>query len=350
MKALRYHGKDDLRVENMPEPEITGAGQVKVAIDYCGICGTCLHEVKTGPVFIPSSTPHPLTGETAPLILGHEFAGRVLESTSSKVAVGDSVCIEPILFDRTCGPCKQGYFNLCDKGGFFGLSGMGGGFAERCVVTDNMVHKLPASISTKTGALVEPLAVAWHAVKLSTFAEGQTALIVGSGPIGLAVTLVLQCVGAAAIYVSDPAKERAALALEFGAAAVWNPLEDDVVACVKRLVPDGVDVAFDCSGRQVTLDTAIAATRHRGTIYNVAVWETQPQINMNALLLKEKRLLAGVTYDFGDYAQVIDAIQQGRLQADKLISGIVSLDQAIDKGFKELISNTAAHVKILVRP
>lgn len=124
MKAVRFHGKEDLRLESIPEPEC-GAGQIKVKPAWCGICGSDLHEYMGGPSLCPT-TPHPITGEQVPLTFGHEFSGvieEIGEGVSDKFAVGDRVCIQPIIYDGECGACKEGYINCCYKNGFVGLSG-----------------------------------------------------------------------------------------------------------------------------------------------------------------------------------------------------------------------------------
>lgn len=124
MKAVRFHGKEDLRFESIPEPKC-GAGQVKVKPAWCGICGSDLHEYMGGPSLCPT-TPHPITGEQVPLTFGHEFSGvieEIGEGVSDKFAVGDRVCIQPIIYDGECGACKDGYINCCYKNGFVGLSG-----------------------------------------------------------------------------------------------------------------------------------------------------------------------------------------------------------------------------------
>jgi len=127
MKALRYHGRKDLRVDDIPIPECQ-PGQVKVKPEFCGICGTDLHEYIAGPILIPTpDKPHRLTGQYMPLTIGHEFAGEIVELgpgvDSNRLKVGMKVCIEPTLFDDECAPCLEKRRNCCDRGGFFGISG-----------------------------------------------------------------------------------------------------------------------------------------------------------------------------------------------------------------------------------
>ena len=167
MKAAVFHGPKDIRLEDVPEPSRRG-GSVKVKVDGCGICGTDLHEYLAGPIFIPPvGSPHPITGETLPLTLGHEFAGSVVEVAAdvSDVSVGESVAIEPVYRCGACPACWRGATNLCEQLGFYGLMGGGGGMSEYAVMPSYMVHRLPGELSAEQGALVEPIAVGLRAVR-----------------------------------------------------------------------------------------------------------------------------------------------------------------------------------------
>lgn len=155
MRALRYHGAEDLRVDNdVPEPQC-GKDQIKIKPAFVGICGTDLHEYYT-PTFTPTKgNPHPVTKEEVPIVIGHEFSGTVLEIgsnvTKSDVKVGDKVAVQPTIACFGCGPCGDGYLNCCDKGGFVGLSGGGGGLSEAVCVGSDFVFKLPNDIDLDVG-------------------------------------------------------------------------------------------------------------------------------------------------------------------------------------------------------
>ncbi|WP_434595461.1 alcohol dehydrogenase catalytic domain-containing protein [Brevibacterium sp. 1718] len=143
MKAVRYYGKEDLRVEEIDEPQ-TRPGTVKIAPAYNGICGSDLHLYHDGPIPPAPTTEdaHPLSGETLPVVLGHEFSG-VVEELGEGVeglSVGDSVVVEPLMVDGTCPACQRGAYNLCEQMGFIGISGLGGGLSEHIVVESRWVH------------------------------------------------------------------------------------------------------------------------------------------------------------------------------------------------------------------
>ncbi len=132
MKAARFHGRGDIRVDDVPEPAVR-PGTVAVQVEWCGICGTDLHEYLEGPIFVPTpQTPHALTGESLPIVLGHEFAGVVAEMGAGVdgLSVGDRVAVEPYVVCGRCDACSRDRYNVCQSLGFVGLSGGGGGFSQ----------------------------------------------------------------------------------------------------------------------------------------------------------------------------------------------------------------------------
>ncbi|KAF3926039.1 hypothetical protein ABW20_dc0108613 [Dactylellina cionopaga] len=319
MKALRYHGQKDLRVESVPVPELQ-PGHVKVKPEWCGICGTDLHEYIAGPILIPTpEKPHRLTNCSLPLILGHEFAGEIVE----------------------LGP------------------GWGGGFSEYACLKEKVVHPLPENVPTHIGALVEPLSVGWHALKASNHSPEQSALIIGAGPIGLAVLLCLLARGCRQIIISEVAPQRIKHALDIASShpeidiAVFDPTKEDVVAKTKELCSQGnqgPNVVYDCAGVQKSIEAAIGAVRKGGIVCNVAVWEKNASIDMNALVFGEKKIIGVATFREGDFQEVIEAISTGKIRnPEKLITAKVSLDDAIKDGFEALLKSRE-HVKILVHP
>lgn len=352
MNAVQYYGQRDVRLEQVPLPGPVKPGWVRIAPKFCGICGTDLHEYVGGANLIPTpGHPHPITGETLPLTLGHEFSGVVEEVGEgvTHVKKGDNVCIQPTLWDDSCNSCKRGLVNCCDGNGFLGLSGWGGGMSELTNAPAAAVKPLPPNVSLEVGALVEPLAVGWHAVKISPFKEGDTALVLGGGPIGLAVIQALVSKGCKKIIVSEVARKRRDFATHFGAHAVIDPTTTDVVAETERLT-DGhkVDVAYDCAGVQVAVDSAFKALKTRGMLVNVAVWKGKASLNMNDLVFRERAYMGVATYVHGDFEEVIEAISTGKIKPVDMITKKVAMDKVADEGFKTLIEDKDSHVKILV--
>ncbi|KAL1970763.1 hypothetical protein VTN77DRAFT_2597 [Rasamsonia byssochlamydoides] len=366
VRSLRYYGPKEIRLEDVPAPSCA-PDEVRLRIAYCGICGSDIHEYLGGPIFPPKpGQQNPWTGVTLPITLGHEMSGTVIEvgSNVSNLQLGQRVAVNPTLDDRhygtaePCHACRKGQYNICKRWAAYGLSAPGGGFASEIVVKALNCIPLPDKVSLKLGALAEPLAVAWHAIRLSGFEKGQTALVLGAGPIGLAILMLLRVWGASTVVVSEVAQSRIMQAKKLGADLVVNPAEpgetgndtDPVTSAVHNLTGEGVDVAFDATGLQSTLDTAIASVKTGGTIFNVAIHEKPLQLNLNNIVCAEKKLLGGMCYTQEDFVGVLQALDKGTIPAEEMITSIVPLSNAVEGGFMELINNKAAHVKILIQP
>lgn len=346
MKAARWHGVKDIRVEEVPVPS-PAAGEVKIKVAWTGICGSDLHEYLAGPIFIPVGEDHPLSHDHAPIVLGHEYCGTITELGEgvTGLAIGDRVAIEPIFACGTCPACHEGKYNLCDSLGFVGLSGGHGGFAAYSVVPARMVHKMPDDLSMEQGALVEPAAVALHAVRMSKIKAGDAAAVFGAGPIGLLVVEALRVAGAAEIHVVEPSEVRRAKALELGATSVLDPAETDVVAAI-RDATGGVHVGFEVTGVPAVLPQCIDATRHEGQCLIVSIWEGEASFNPNTAVLKERQLQGTIAYR-NVYPAVMALMLQGYFSADKLVTKRIALDNIVTEGFDALVAEKS-QVKILV--
>ncbi|KAJ9263801.1 hypothetical protein DTO195F2_2718 [Paecilomyces variotii] len=349
MRSVRFHGRGDVRVDTIEEPTC-GKGQVKLRPAFVGVCGSDLHEYSGGPVLIPGK-PHGITGTSLPVSIGHEFGGIVEEVGEgvTHVSPGQKAVVRPTIFDGTCASCKQGYQYCCENIGFIGLSGFGGGMSEHIVAPGGHFYALPDDISLETAALIEPLAVAWHAVNLSPFKMGDSVFIIGGGPIGVGIVQVLKLQGAKHIIVAEVTENRKVFSREFGATHVLDPKEVDVPQKVRELTDGiGADVVFDAAGVEGALNSAILACRTHGTIVNVAVWEKRPHINVNDLMYKEIKYTGAALYDESAFTNVIQALCHGQLKPDKMITGKVKLDEVDEKAFQALIKDRDGHCKILV--
>lgn len=296
MKAAQYYGPNDIRVLDVPAPE-PADHEALVAIEWCGICGSDLNEYVNGPMACPPpSRPHPLTKQHIPVTLGHEFAGRIIRAPSSSgLAPGTPVVVDPRIFCHSCSRCKAGSTQGCVALGFKGLSGSGGGFSETVAVDASLCHALPADVDLSLAALVEPLAVAWHAIVTAELKdwESKSVLVVGGGPVGVAVIVVLRAFGCKNIIVSEPTTVRAEQ-IEKIADVVLNPIKDDVSARCRDLTGgEGVDVVFDCAGNQKGLEAGMDAVRFRGLYMNVAVWFGKPVRSPNPQRAETRRLTSG---------------------------------------------------------
>jgi (R,R)-butanediol dehydrogenase/meso-butanediol dehydrogenase/diacetyl reductase len=352
MKAAVFHGPRDVRLEDVPEPEVR-PGNVKVKVDWCGICGTDLHEYLAGPIFIPPpGSPHPITGETLPLTLGHEFAGEVVDvgSEVDGIATGDRVAIEPVYRCGECAACRRGLPNLCEQLGFYGLMGGGGGMSEYAVMPSYMVHGLPDGLTSEQGALVEPIAVGLRAVRRAGVRAGQSAVVFGGGPIGAVTVQCLRALGAGQVIVVEVAQARKDKALQIGADAVIDPTEEDAVARVRELTGgEGSDHSFDAAGIQETLRTALGATRKGGTVTIISIWEGPVEIDPNQIVLSELHVVGTIAYTPQDFADTITMLRDGSIATDAIVTERIGLSDIVAGGFEELTDHKDRHVKILVR-
>ncbi len=358
MKAAMWYGREDVRVVKTDEPK-TLPGMVKVKVKWCGICGSDLHEYLGGPIFIPTKQPHPLTGEKAPIILGHEFSGEVVVTGEgvTSVKVGDRVIVEPM---RVCNPthkedmcpaCKEGHYNLCSRLGFHGLHGGGGGFAEYTTFYEDFIHKIPDNMSYEDAALVEPMAVALQSLRQADFKIGQTALVMGAGPIGLCTIEMLKAAGAKTIIVMQRKSVRQEYAKFHGADYVLDPEDNDVVEKVKELTNNvGVDVAIDTTGAKFGIDTAVAACKFAGTIVITSIWEKPVEFDFNSIVFTEKKLVGTIAY-YNEFPETIKLIADRRINTEGFITKKIYLDNIVEEGFGTLTGpEKKEHVKIIVTP
>jgi len=351
MKAARFYGPKDVRVENVEEP-VTRAGTVKIAVAWCGICGTDLHEFLDGPIFISApGHPHPLSHESAPVTLGHEFSGTIEEIGDgvTGLTIGDAVVVEPYFVCDECPPCKAGNYHLCEKMGFIGLAGGGGGLSEKVVVDQRWVHKI-GDIPLDEAALIEPLSVGHHAVVRSGATAGNVAVIGGAGPIGLLTAAILTSIGVTTI-VSELSTARKDKARSSGVADyVLDPATDDVPARVLEITGGiGADVAFECAGVNAVLDTLIDCLRPAGVLVNVSIWGHPATLDMQKIVLKEIDLRGTIAY-VRNHEATIALVRDGKIDLKPFITGRIPLDALVTEGFDTLINRNDTAVKILVHP
>ncbi|MEK6451244.1 MULTISPECIES: 2,3-butanediol dehydrogenase [Myroides] len=347
MKAARWYAAKDIRVEQteVPTPK---KGQVKIAVQYAGICGSDLHEYVHGPQLIPVDQPYPLNGHQGVTTLGHEFSGIVEELGEGvhNVKKGDRVVIEPIYKNFDSPFVTSGEYNLGEHLGFIGLAG-NGGFAKYVVVEDYMIHKIPDTMSFEQGALVEPAAVAVYSVLQSGLKVGQSVLVSGAGPIGLLCAQAALAAGASNVIVTDVAEKRLEKAREIGATHVFNAMDKDLPAKIKELTDGlGVNVFLDCAGVQASYNTGIASTRNGGTAVLVALFGKPVQHDALDQVLREITVKGVIAYR-NIFPQVISLIDSGRMDVEKLVTNKITLDEIVTNGFEALVNNPS-EVKILI--
>jgi 2-desacetyl-2-hydroxyethyl bacteriochlorophyllide A dehydrogenase len=316
------------------------AGQAVVAVAVCGICGSDLHSFKSGFAARPGQ------------VLGHELAGTVVEAPGvAGLEPGARVVVRPLIPCGECDACRRDDPQLCADGIARSIGyGSDGGFAEQVLVpraeVGLTVFPLPDSVDDRAAALVEPLAVALHAVGQAPRVEGREALVLGAGTIGLGVAAFLKLGGAAKVTVVDPSPLRREAAVKIGADAVVDPLADDADAAASA-GPESADVVFECAGAARTISDAIKAVRPGGAVVVSALFGRRIEFSPDRLTAKEASLIGAYGYR-DEFADVIEALASGAVDAEALISHELALDQ-IDKAFR-IQADPEQSLKVLVRP
>ena len=350
MRAARFYDQKDIRIEDIERPT-AGPDDVLIDIAWCGICGTDIHEYQDGPIFIPpKGSPHPVTGEEAPITLGHEFSGTVAEvgDNVTDLKAGQNVVVEPYVIHKEYWGTDN--YHLTPNQNFIGLAGGGGGLAEQIAVDQHWVHPIPDNLPLDEAALIEPLAVAYHAVERSEAKAGDVALIGGAGPIGLLTAAVAKAQGLTTI-MSELSKKRIETAQETGVADhVANPKEVDVVEEVLKITDGkGADVGFEATSVDVVLNTIFSAVKKAGVIVNVSIWGHKPEANLADLVTKEQDLRGTIGY-YNSHEPCIELASSGKVDLKPFITHKIALDELVDTGFDTLINHNDTAVKILVSP
>jgi (R,R)-butanediol dehydrogenase/meso-butanediol dehydrogenase/diacetyl reductase len=340
MKALRWYGRKDLRYEDVPEPS-PGPGQVKAKINLAGICGTDLKEYKDGPCMIAV--------DKVPLTLGHEFAGIVVEVGKgvTDFKAGERVTGVGNWFCGECFFCKKSMYNICLNSGFSGLT-VDGCMAEYFVAPSYSFYKLPVSVSDEVGALVEPLAVAIHAVSQGNVCPGDRVAIVGAGTIGLCTLLAARAAGASEVYVVAKHRAGREAALAMGATAVISPNDEPVKTIANMTGGLGVDVSFECVGRPDTPQLSMDLARKGGTTVIMGVFDKPSPIYFQSVMFNQKTIVGSPIY-VDEAKTAIALMKDNRIDPSKLITSTAFLKDAVEMGFEKLIKNKESEVKILLR-
>jgi (R,R)-butanediol dehydrogenase/meso-butanediol dehydrogenase/diacetyl reductase len=352
MRAARFHAAKDIRVEDVaePDPERLGATQVLIRPQWCGICGTDLHEYLAGPIVTPVE-PHPLTGAELPQILGHELSAEVVAigADVDNVRPGDRVSIMPLAYCGQCRFCRRGLNHLCEKMGCVGLSWEWGGLANAAVVESYQAWPLPDEVSYEQGALIEPAAVAAWGVSRGGVRPGDRVLVTGAGPIGALAVLACRAAGAGEVYISEPNPRRVARAQPLGATAAFDPRQTDVVEEVRERTDGlGADVAIECAGNEAALRACLAGVRSRGVVAQVGLHVKDTAIDAMDLAEREVTLVGNWCYSVHEWPQIMAMVASGAFPVELAVSDRTSLEQTVEAGFERLIDPEGDQIKILV--
>lgn len=353
MKAALWHARHDIRIEDVPEPTAPGPGEVIIKVNACGICGTDLEEYRDGPLFIPVEQPNPLTGRKAPLIIGHEFAGEVVEVGKgvTHFRPGDHLAPDVLLYCGECYWCQRHQVTLCDKLAALGQMG-DGGLAEYCKLPVKMAIPVPNGLSDDHAAMAEPLSVAVRAVRRGRLAPGETVAVFGGGTIGLFCLQVARAAGAGEVFVIEPQPGRRVLARQLGASAVIDPKAVDPISELRKLTGGiGPDLVLEAAGVAVVTPVAIQAARKGGRIVLVGIPVAATSFNFFDIVFTEKEVIGSLSHVYDeDYATAVRWLGDGRILAEPLISVRIPLERLITDGLDRLEQRAAETLKVIVKP
>ncbi|MDJ1434411.1 zinc-binding dehydrogenase [Halostagnicola sp. A-GB9-2] len=343
MRAALFYGTEDMTVEDVDEPT-PESGEILVDVSACGICGSDLHFYTEG-----------LHGDAElPVTLGHEVGGTVIETGDDvDIEVGTDVVLSPHTPCMECWCCEDGLYNLCRN--LNATSAQPGGYAEKVVESADNAIVLPEGVSPEDAAIAQPVSVGLHAVRESPLGIGDSAMVVGAGPIGLGVIQFAKSTGAGPIYVSEPQESRQEVAREFGADVVIDPTEEDPIERVREETGTGVDVAFEAVGHQATLNQAIESTRANGHTTVIGVFSDDVEISPQSLVSSQRSISGSTSHQLGprvtkEYNAVLRQLETGELDADKYVTSRIGLEDVVDEGFETLLSEDNEERKILVCP
>ena len=310
MKVAALYGSG-LQIEERPVPS-PAAGEVLVRVTHCGICGSDLHA--------------PSYGLAAGSVLGHEITGEIVDVGAGVAAnrVGERVAVLPLVGCGTCGPCRSGLPARCRTAGQVGLA-RPGGFAEFVTTGDRETHRLPEALNAARAALVEPMAIGLHLVRRGRVEALDRALVIGAGPVGLAVVAWLRVMGCRSVWVSDPVAARRDLAIVCGADGAIDPLADDVTRTFRTGAGARPTVLFDCAGARLV--DAIKVAGNDSRIVSAAYHHTTVPVDVRLGMAKEIDIAFASWYTTAEFAHTIDELCRDRLQIDRLVTDVIKLDE-----------------------
>lgn len=333
-------GKMGYTQRPIPAPK---ADEVLVKLEYVGICGSDMHYYETGAIGDYVVKP--------PFVLGHEPGGTVVGVGShvTHLKVGDKVALEP---GKTCGHCefcRQGKYNLCPDVVFFATPPVDGVFQEYVAHEAALCFKLPENVSTLEGALIEPLAVGFHAANQGGAHAGQTAVVMGAGCIGLVSMMALKAEGVSRVYVVDVMAKRLKKALELGADGVINGKDEDAVEAVRKLTGGaGCDLVIETAGTEFTTRQAIHMTKKGASVVLVGYSKTG-EMTLPMSLALDKELTFKTVFRYRHiYPMAIDAVAAGKVNLKGIVTDIFDFDD-IQNAMDRSVADKANIVKAVVR-
>ena len=342
MKTAVMLGIGEMGFEERDIPQVKD-DEVLVKLEYVGICGSDLHYYETGAIGDYVVEP--------PFVLGHEPGGTVVEvgKNVTHLKAGDRVALEP---GKTCGHCefcKTGRYNLCPDVVFFATPPVDGVFQEYVAHAADLCFKLPKNVSTLEGALIEPLAVGFHAAIQGDAHLGQKAVVMGAGCIGLVSMMALKARGVSEVYVVDIMEKRLKKALELGADGVINGAEENVEQKIRQITDGrGVDLVIETAGTEITTRQAISIAKKGSNIVLVG-YSKSGEMTLPMSLVLDKELTFKTVFRYRHiYPMAIEAVAQGKVNLKGIVTDIFDLDD-VQKAMDYSVNNKTDIVKAVIR-
>lgn len=343
MKAAVLTGAQNIEIKELPVPKLD-EGEIEIKVSACGVCGSDIHMWKAGKGWGKNMKD---------FVMGHEFCGVVTNPNGSDFNVGDRVVFWANLYCGECDMCGAGLEHLCrDVNGtnYIGFV-CNGAYAEKFVGKAKNAYRLPDSVSDVAAGLIDPLMVAYHAIRKSGIKLNSKVLVVGTGIIGTMIGELAKKQGAAYVAMSKRNDRKLARAKEAGYFdAYFDEGEPDVRRKMIKATKGGFDVAFEVVGAESTLDACIHTVKPGGTVVMIgnSMTETIP-VNINRAVLQEVNLLGSVSCTREEFTGTIDLIANGIIDPEQYVTDIVSLEE-LQSTFERLISKTDPILKAVVKP
>lgn len=323
MKAAYLTALREIEIRELSAPKLSRPNDVLLHIDSVGVCGSDVHYYTTGRI-----------GSAIvqyPFIMGHECAGTIMQTGSavSELHAGDRVAVDPLVSCGECDQCRQGRMHTCRNQRFLGLPGqLPGALVEYLVLPEECCYPIPASMTADQAVVVEPLSIGLYAQRMARLEQDAKIAILGAGPIGLCTLLACRVAANCTVYVTDLIDERMKMARCCGASWVGKPRQSDIVKAIRDAEPLGVDLVFECAGKQETADQGIELLKPGGTLLIIGIPEFD-RISFPIHTLRRKEItIKNVRRQNQCMADAIDLVARGTINIDSLITHHFPFDES----------------------